>query len=81
MGRRTRGYAVVGPLLEQDDEETTDVGPKTQVGCPCVPCRGTGELLARFPPGSSVFRRSCVACGGTGIRLLIMQPERRLHRS
>jgi hypothetical protein len=53
--------------VEDDDEEPTDSGPAVLIHC--MPCRGSGELVAQFSPGGA-SRWSCVACRGTGIMRL-----------
>lgn len=67
------------PDVRLDNEEPTDVGPTITATLRCVPCRGTGELVAQFFP-AAISRRPCVACGGTGRRRLA-QPADEHRRS
>jgi hypothetical protein len=64
MRPRRRMAAADTVALQDDDEESTDIGQALWIRC--VPCRGSGQLVTQFSP-STPSRRSCVACGGKGI--------------
>jgi hypothetical protein len=74
MGPRVQAHEFVP--LHEDDEEVTGVAPPSLVKTRCIPCRGSGELLAVFLP-SLVSRRPCVACRGTGFNQTLARADRR----
>lgn len=61
--------------LTEDDEEDTDAGASTVVLRRCVPCAGTGSLVAVFE-GSVASRRRCLACDGKGLVRTVLTPGR-----
>jgi len=75
MGPRTQAREFVP--LEEDDEEVTDLGPSGLAKERCIPCHGSGELVALFFPSSVLSRRPCVACQGTGFHQTLVRGNRR----
>jgi hypothetical protein len=66
----------MGARLEDDEEESTDVGLPLPAIVPCVACAGMGSVLTLF--GSKVTRRDCVVCRGSGGHLArVAEPRAR----
>jgi hypothetical protein len=74
MGPRMQAQEFVP--LEEDEDEVTALGPPVLAKTCCIPCRGSGELVAVFFP-TVVSRHPCVACRGTGLNQTLVRAGRR----
>jgi excinuclease UvrABC ATPase subunit len=68
----------LGPRVEEDDEEPTDVSAGLRVMSRCRPCQGSGGLVISLDPRP--VRSVCVVCRGRGfLTVTIVGKERRIR--
>jgi hypothetical protein len=68
----------LGPPVEEDDEEPTDVSAGLRVMSRCRPCQGSGGLVTSLE--SRPVRSLCVVCRGRGVLPVTLVGKERRNR-